>query len=73
MNLVGKRILFKNKKVKEPTWGTVMDTVLVSNGSEVTITKYLVQATIKLQMTKADTSEEAIVCLVNPKHIELIE
>jgi hypothetical protein len=74
MSIVGKRILFKNKKVSTPTWGTVLDKVITSNfqkGSSQT--KYLVQSIVTLKQSENKTSDETIFILVNPKHIEVIE
>lgn len=74
MSLVGKKILFKNKKVTEPTWGKVLDAVLVSDfNNSSTGTKYLIEAVVTLKQSKILTSDETMIFLVKPKHIQLVE
>jgi hypothetical protein len=74
MSIIGRNILFKNKKVSEPTWGKVLDSVLVAeytNGASAT--RYLVQAVVSLKQTESRTSDETMLFLVKPKHIQIIE
>lgn len=73
MSLVGKKVLFKNEKVDTPTWGTVLDKVLTPTRLNTSMDMYLVQAIVTIKQTSTRTSDEEMVFLLNPEHIELVE
>jgi hypothetical protein len=74
MSIVGRRILFKSKKLKEEFWGTVLDKVLVvKSGHGCSVTKYLVDAVIKKVDDENMYPEKRELLHVKPKNIKMID